>query len=122
MPVIVFNRCAFSSQSPLRPVGCNPFLLSSNGEVSRRKLMTTPASQRQVGPAPADAARIALQLTHDERSALRLLPMRDRGHLPDDVWWAYYSILDQGLAKSDGNFLISITALGQEVLNSLGEA
>ena len=70
----------------------------------------------------ANTSHIASRLTDDERLALRSLPARDRGHLPDDVWWAYYSILDQGLAESDGNFLISATPLGREVLRTLGEA
>jgi hypothetical protein len=84
--------------------------------------MTAPASPRQFDMTQADTSRIAAQLTDDERLALRSLPARDRGHLPDDIWWAYYSILDQGLAESDGNFLISATPLGRDVLRALGEA
>lgn len=68
-----------------------------------------------------DLSRIAAGLVGSERTALRSLPVRDRGHLPDDVWWAYHSILDQGLAESDGNFLISATSLGRKVLRLLGD-
>ena len=69
---------------------------------------------------PADLPHIAVRLTAIERSALQSLPARDRGHLPDDVWWAYHSILDEGLAQSDGNFLIFATPIGKEVLRVLG--
>lgn len=64
----------------------------------------------------------AAELNACERKVLRSLPAYDRGHLPDDIWWAYLSILDQGLAESDGNFLIIVTPLGQEVLRTLDEA
>jgi hypothetical protein len=66
-----------------------------------------------------DSALIAAQMTPNEKVALLSLPARDRGHLPDDAWWAYHSILDQGLATSDGNFLILATPLGEEVLRLL---
>lgn len=69
-----------------------------------------------------DPTRIATSLTANERTALYSLPTHDRGDLPDDLWWAYYSILDQGLAASDGNFLISATPLGDDVLRLLREA
>ncbi|QCP50349.1 hypothetical protein FAZ95_14930 [Trinickia violacea] len=69
-----------------------------------------------------DPSNIAARLTANERTALRSLPAHDRGHMPDEVWWAYYSILDQGLAESDGNFQISATLLGEEVLRTLRKA
>ncbi len=65
---------------------------------------------------------IAAELNASERKVLRSLPAYDRGHLPDDIWWAYLSILDQRLAESDGNFLIIATARGQAVLRTLDES
>ncbi|WP_157219350.1 hypothetical protein [Flavisphingomonas formosensis] len=67
----------------------------------------------------ADPAAIAVALTAGERAALRSLPARDRGHMPDELWWAYYAILDAGLSTSAGDFLMVPTALGKQVLASL---
>ena len=62
---------------------------------------------------------IAERLTPTERAALLSLPVHDRGDLPEEVWWAYYSILDEGLADSDGNFTIVPTPLGTAVRSYL---
>lgn len=65
---------------------------------------------------PQNAEEIARQLTPGEREALLSLPARDRGDLPDDLWWAYYANLDAGLSTTDGNFLMMPTPLGHAVL------
>ena len=67
-----------------------------------------------------DPATIAAQLTDGERTALRSLPTRDRGHMPEELWWAYYAIMDAGLSTSAGDFLMVPTPLGEQVLRSLG--
>lgn len=66
-----------------------------------------------------DPERVAAHLTDNERAALLSLPARDRGDMHDDLWWAYHSILDQGLATSAGNFMIVATALGEAVIGLL---
>jgi hypothetical protein len=68
-----------------------------------------------------DASTIAASLIASERRALQTLPVLDRGHLPDELWWAYVVLLDDGLAVSNGNYLISITPLGRRVLQALNE-
>lgn len=62
----------------------------------------------------ADAARLACELTRNERTALLSLPAQDRGGMPDELWWAYASLLDQGLATSE-HFRIVTTPLGEAV-------
>ena len=69
--------------------------------------------------ASADPTDIAAKLTHSERRALLSLPARDRGDLPDDVWWAYYALLDAGLLMTSGDFLMVSTPLGEAVLSLL---
>lgn len=66
-----------------------------------------------------DLERVAARLTDNERMALLSLPARDRGDMHDDLWWAYHSILDQGLATSAGDFMIVATPLGEAVLGLL---
>jgi hypothetical protein len=68
-----------------------------------------------------DPIQVAQQLTDNERIALLSLPARDRADMPDELWWAYHSILDQGLATSQ-RFLISATPLGKAVLRLLHNA
>ena len=70
----------------------------------------------------ADPAAIAVALTAGERAALRSLPARDRGHMPDELWWAYYAILDAGLSTTAGNFVMVPTPLGEAVLRHLAAA
>jgi hypothetical protein len=62
---------------------------------------------------------MAAQMSRNERAALLSLPARDRGDLPEDLWWAYYSILDQGLAMSADHDMITVTPLGEAVLRLL---
>lgn len=69
-----------------------------------------------------DFSEIAARLTQHERTALRSLPVPDRGHLPDELWWAYRSILDYGLASSNGDFVLIASPLGQAVLRALESA
>ena len=69
-----------------------------------------------------DASQIASQLTDGERGALLSLPVRDRGDLPDDIWWAYYSIRDAGLSTSDNDFLMVATPLGEAVRAAILQA
>lgn len=66
-------------------------------------------------------AEIAASLTSNERAALRSLPARDRGHMPDDLWWAYYTIIEAGLSESACDFLMVPTPLGVAVLAILSE-
>jgi len=68
-----------------------------------------------------DPSRIAAHLTPNECSVLRALPAYDRGDLPEEIWWAFHSLLDEGLAASDGRYLISTTSLGRAVLQALGD-
>jgi hypothetical protein len=69
-----------------------------------------------------DPERLAPQITANEREALLSLPARDRGDLPEDLWWAYHSILDQGLAASTGHSMIIATPLGHAVLRVLSRS
>jgi hypothetical protein len=69
-----------------------------------------------------DPIEVARQLTDNERIALLSLPARDRADMPDELWWAYHSILDQGLATSSERFLIVATPLGAAVLRLLHSA
>jgi hypothetical protein len=66
-----------------------------------------------------DPTQVARQLTHNERAALLSLPARDGADMSDELWWAYCSILDQGLAASAGNFVLTATPLGATVLSVL---
>jgi len=66
-----------------------------------------------------DPTAIAAELTDGERAALRSLPARDRGHMPDELWWAYYALMDAGLSTSAGDFLMVPTPLGEQVLQRL---
>lgn len=66
-----------------------------------------------------DATDIANSLSKKERAALLSLPCYDRGHMPDDSWWVYHTLLDMGLSTTAGNFLMVRTALGDEVLRRL---
>ena len=63
--------------------------------------------------------KIARQLTPHEQAALVSLPAQDRGHLPDERWWAYRSIIDYGLAVSNGDFTLVASELGKAVLLAL---
>lgn len=67
-------------------------------------------------------AAIAAALTEGEQAALRSLPARDRGHMPDELWWAYYALFDAGLSMTAGDFLMVPTPLGEEVLRALGQS
>jgi hypothetical protein len=69
--------------------------------------------------ATGDPNRVAAQMTGSERAALLSLPARDIGNLPEDLWWAYSSILDQSLAMSTGSSVIIATPLGNAVLELL---
>ena len=69
--------------------------------------------------ASADPADIAAKLTQSERGALLSLPARDRGDFPDEIWWAYYALLDSGLSTTAGDFLMVPTPLGEAVLRLL---
>ncbi len=66
-----------------------------------------------------DPATIAARLTESERAVLLSLPARDRGHMPDELWWAYYAIMDAGLSTTAGDFNMVATPLGEAVLNAL---
>lgn len=66
-----------------------------------------------------DPAELAASLTENERMALQSLPARDRGHMPDELWWAYYAIFDAGLSTTAGDFLMVPTELGEAVLRAL---
>ena len=66
-----------------------------------------------------DPAKLANSLTSSERAALLSLPARDRGHLPEEIWWAYYAILDAGLSTTAGDFMMVPTPLGEEVKKHL---
>ena len=59
----------------------------------------------------SDPAYVAIRLTENERRALRSLPAQDRGHMSEELWWAYYSLLDAGLLTTAGNFLMVPTKL-----------
>jgi hypothetical protein len=69
--------------------------------------------------ATGDPNRVAAQMTGNERAALLSLPARDIGNLPEDLWWAYSSLLDQSLAMSTGSSVIIATPLGNAVLELL---
>jgi hypothetical protein len=68
-----------------------------------------------------DPHGVATQLTGNERAALLSLPARDTGGMPEGLWWAYSSILDQGLAVSTGRSLIIATPFGNAVLKLLSD-
>jgi hypothetical protein len=68
-----------------------------------------------------DPLSVAARLTTHEKAALASLPIHDRGHWPDELWWAYYAILDYGLATSNGDFELVASPLGEAVLRALGE-
>lgn len=68
-----------------------------------------------------DATTLARRLTENERLALQSLPARDRGHMSEELWWAYHSIMDAGLLETAGNFLMVPTPLGQAVLDALAD-
>lgn len=70
----------------------------------------------------SDPALVAARLTENERKALQSLPARDRGHMPEELWWAYYAILDAGLSTTRGDFLMVPTELGEAVLRALDPA
>jgi hypothetical protein len=69
-----------------------------------------------------DPFSVAAQLTLHEKAALVSLPVHDHGHWSDELWWAYYAILDYGLATSNGDFGLVASPLGQAVVRALGEA
>jgi hypothetical protein len=69
-----------------------------------------------------DPATVARRLTPGERSALMSLPARDPGGLPDEVWWQYYALIDQGLSVASGNFWMRPSRLGEAVLAQLRES
>ncbi|WP_156681247.1 hypothetical protein [Sphingomonas profundi] len=60
-------------------------------------------------------------MSESERGALLALPFRDRGHLPDEIWWAFHALLDAGLSQTDGNFSMTASPLGAAVLALLRE-
>ena len=62
---------------------------------------------------------IALGLTESEREALRSLPTRDRGDMPEPNWYAYHSLMDSGLMTTKGAFNMVRTALGEKVFEAL---
>jgi len=66
-----------------------------------------------------DPAQIAEELTTGERAALLSLPAHDRGGLSEEVWWAYYAIMDAGLMASAGDFHMIATPLGEAVLDHI---
>jgi hypothetical protein len=68
-----------------------------------------------------DPNRVVAQMTDNEQRALLSLPVRDTGDLSEDLWWAYSSILDQGLAMSTGRSVIVATPLGTTVLKLLSD-
>lgn len=59
---------------------------------------------------------IAQGLTKGEQSALLAVPIHDRGNFSDESWWAFYSVLEAGLIKSDPGALLVLTPLGREVM------
>jgi hypothetical protein len=69
-----------------------------------------------------DPAKLASALTSAEKAALLSLPARDRGHMPEDAWWAYYAILDAGLSTNAGDFMMVATPLGEAVIRHLSTA
>jgi hypothetical protein len=66
-----------------------------------------------------DPVTVARRLTVGEREVLMSLPIRDQGGLPDEIWWQYYALIDQGLSVSTGNFWMRLTPLGDAVLAEL---
>jgi hypothetical protein len=67
----------------------------------------------------SEPADIAAGLSRSERGALLSLPARDRGDLPDEIWYAYYALVDAGLSTTAGDFLMIPTPLGEAVLGVL---
>ena len=66
-----------------------------------------------------DPAELAGTLTAGEKGALLSLPARDRGDMPEELWWAYYAILDAGLSMPGGDFTMVPTPLGEAVIKHL---
>jgi hypothetical protein len=72
-----------------------------------------------MSPTSAEPANIAAGLSRSERGALLSLPARDRGDLPEEIWYAYYALVDAGLCTTAGDFLMIPTPLGEAVLGLL---
>lgn len=67
----------------------------------------------------AEIAELAEKLDRNERTALAILPVPDRGNMDDEVWWLFYCLLDRGLLTGGNDNMMRRTELGEAVFQHL---
>lgn len=69
----------------------------------------------QISMTQTEIAALADTLDRNERTALAILPVPDKGHLDDETWWLFYALLDQGLMTGGRDNMMRRTELGEAV-------